>query len=127
MTLRGLSPHEIKEVHLRNLINGQVPEGKTIDYKRDLPATSDSARKDFLADLCSFANAGGGYIVFGMTESQGLPVEMWMSARCAWKAWCVTASGLRFPGFIDSTWNAAGFSGSDYYNSDGSWVGERRC
>ena len=26
---------------------------------------------------------------------------------------------------IDSTWNAAGFSRSDYYAENGNWIGER--
>lgn len=76
MPLTGIQTREIKEAHLRNLIDSQVPEGKTIDYKQDLPASSDGARKDFLADLCSFANAGGGYIIFGIPESDGVPLDL---------------------------------------------------
>jgi len=76
MPLRGIHAREIKEVHLRNLIDGQVPEGKMVDYKKELPASSDGAKKDFLADLCSFANASGGYIIFGVPESDGLPLDL---------------------------------------------------
>lgn len=76
MTLTGVQPREFKEGHLQGLIAGQVPEGKTVDYKQDLPGTSDGAKKDFLADLCSFANASGGHIIFGMSESEGLPVDL---------------------------------------------------
>jgi hypothetical protein len=76
MPLRGIQTREIKEAHLRNLIDGQLPEGKTVDYKQELPASSDGAKKDFLADLCSFANAAGGYIIFGMPESDGLPLDL---------------------------------------------------
>ncbi|MGH6947029.1 MAG: AlbA family DNA-binding domain-containing protein [Kiloniellales bacterium] len=71
MPLTGIQPRDIQEPRLQDLIIGQVPEGKTVDYKQDLPASSDGARKDFLADLCSFANAAGGYIIFGITESEG--------------------------------------------------------
>lgn len=61
---------------LLKLYDGQVPEGKTIDYKAELPGTSDAARKDFLADLSSFANASGGHIVYGMEEAEGIPTNL---------------------------------------------------
>lgn len=76
MSLEGLRPDGITEDVLLNLIAAQVPEGKTIDYKAALPGGSDGAKKDFLADLCSFANAAGGHLVFGMTEADGLPASL---------------------------------------------------
>lgn len=42
------------------LLTGNVQDGRTIDYKRDLPGGSDSDRKEFLADVSSFANTVGG-------------------------------------------------------------------
>ena len=66
----------IIESVLLGLIEAKVPEGKTIDYKRELPGTPDSARKDFLADLCSFANTAGGHLVYGMEEAQGIPISL---------------------------------------------------
>jgi hypothetical protein len=76
MPLKGMQPRDIAEPALQSLLAGQVPEGKTIDYKLELPGSSDGAKKDFLADLSSFANASGGHIVFGMSEKKGLPVEL---------------------------------------------------
>jgi len=76
MPFTGTQPRDIAEPALLGLVAGQVPEGKTIDYKQELPGSSDGAKKDFLADLCSFANAGGGHIIYGMTENEGLPVEL---------------------------------------------------
>ena len=70
-----MRPWEITEEVLLKLYDGQVPEGKTIDYKAELPGTSDAARKDFLADLSSFANASGGHIVYGMEEAEGIPTN----------------------------------------------------
>jgi len=32
MPLRGIQTRDLKEGHLRNLVDSQVPEGKTIDY-----------------------------------------------------------------------------------------------
>jgi hypothetical protein len=76
MSLEGLRTQDIAEAALLNLIAAQVPEGKTVDYKAELPGMSDGAKKDFLADLCSFANAGGGHMIYGMTEAEGLPTKL---------------------------------------------------
>jgi hypothetical protein len=76
MPLSGLQAQDITEAILHELVTAQVPEGKTIDYKAGLPGNADSARRDFLADLCSFANASGGYLVYGMEEAEGLPTNL---------------------------------------------------
>ncbi len=51
---------------IENLINNQVVESKQLEYKRELPNHTDGPKKEFLADVSSFANAGGGDIVFGL-------------------------------------------------------------
>lgn len=61
---------------LNDLIENAVPEGKTIDYKQDLPGATDADKKEFLADVSSFANTSGGDIIFGMTEAQGVPTSI---------------------------------------------------
>ncbi len=64
------------ETDLRRLIENGVEEGKTIEYKRDLPGTTDSEKKEFLADLSSFANTAGGWLYYGIREENRLPVEL---------------------------------------------------
>src|SRR3989344_6489998 len=58
---------------LNNLIQNAVSEGKTIEYKNQLPSNSDSDRKEFLADVSSFTNTSGGDLIFGITTDQGVP------------------------------------------------------
>lgn len=58
---------------LKQLQNNAVSEGKTIEYKQKLPTNSDGDRKEFLADISSFANASGGDLIFGITEENGSP------------------------------------------------------
>jgi hypothetical protein len=58
------------------LIENQVREGRTIDYKRELPGGSDSSKKGFLADVSSFANTSGGDLIFGMAEVNAFPTEV---------------------------------------------------
>lgn len=76
MALNISRARNITEGDLRDLINAQVPEGKSIDYKADLPGNADASKRDYLADLCSFANVIGGHIVYGMEEQGGLPTAL---------------------------------------------------
>jgi hypothetical protein len=62
---------QITENDLQALIANAVAEGKTLDYKRELPGGADKNRIDFLADVSSFSNTAGGDIIFGMDEAQG--------------------------------------------------------
>ena len=76
MPFEGLSLDDLTEQHLQSLKENGVAEGKTLDYKRDLPGKSDADKKEFLADVSSFANASGGHLVFGVEEDGGVPVEL---------------------------------------------------
>jgi hypothetical protein len=67
---------QLVEADLRELIENQVSERKTIEYKQALAWRPDEKRKEFLADVSSFANASGGHLVYGMKEEGGLPVEL---------------------------------------------------
>ena len=59
----AISPNDIV-----SLVANQTSERKTLDFKEKLPEGTDKAKKEFLADVCSFANAEGGYIVYGIRE-----------------------------------------------------------
>jgi hypothetical protein len=67
---------QVVEADLRALIENQVSERKTVEYKQALVWKSSEERKGFLADVSSFANAIGGHLVYGMKEEEGLPVEL---------------------------------------------------
>ena len=55
---------------IEDLVNRQIPEGRSLDYKRELPGRTDKDVKEFLADVSSFANASGGHLVFGVTTKK---------------------------------------------------------
>ncbi len=59
-----------------DLIANGVRELKTIEYKLILPGTSNDHKKEFLADVSSFANASGGVVVYGMREEDATAVEL---------------------------------------------------
>ena len=61
----------INEEDLGGLV-GASSEGLTLEFKRDSPALgSDAEKREFLADVTSFANAAGGDIVYGIDAPQG--------------------------------------------------------
>jgi hypothetical protein len=68
----------ITEEDLNQLIENQVLEKKGLDYKLLLPSNSDAEKKEFLADVSSFANASGGDLLFGVAQDNatGLPKEI---------------------------------------------------
>jgi hypothetical protein len=66
----------VVEADLRQLIDNKVAEKKSVEYKQALPERSDGDRKEFLADVSSFANAAGGHLIYGMKEDAGVPVEL---------------------------------------------------
>lgn len=54
------------------LVGNRVPEQRRLEYKRDLPGEREADRKEFLADISSFANADGGDLVYGVAERAGI-------------------------------------------------------
>jgi hypothetical protein len=66
----------INEQDLNDLIANRVRELKTIEYKLILPGSSNDDKKEFLADVSSFANASGGDIIYGMREEDATAVEL---------------------------------------------------
>jgi hypothetical protein len=67
---------EITVDDLHALVSSQVAESLRIEYKETLPGGPDAEKKEFLYDASSFANAHGGLLLFGISESQGLPVAV---------------------------------------------------
>ena len=76
MSLGNKPLESIEKSGLQSLVENQVPEGKTIEYKQALPGNSDSDKREFLADVSSFANAAGGDLIYGVKEKSGIPVKV---------------------------------------------------
>lgn len=54
------------------LVTNSVAEGRTIEYKQQLPGGTDDEKREFLADVSSFANAGGGDLIYGIVEKRDI-------------------------------------------------------
>ncbi|MBA3559654.1 MAG: ATP-binding protein [Gemmatimonadaceae bacterium] len=68
MRLRGKIVDQIATEDLVSLVENGVPESRILDYKLQLPGAKSAEKKEFLADVISFANTAGGVIVFGALE-----------------------------------------------------------
>jgi len=60
----------VEKTDVDALVSNQSIEKKTLEYKEFLAGSSDSDKKEFLADVSSFANASGGDILFGIQEQR---------------------------------------------------------
>lgn len=67
---------QIEERHIQELVDDKIQELRIIEYKRDLTVNTDKEKKEFLADVSSFANAAGGSLLFGVQEKSGIPTAL---------------------------------------------------
>lgn len=63
----------LTKADIDDMVANEVREGRSLDYKRDLPGRKEGEKKEFLQDIASFANAVGGYILYGMGERVDAP------------------------------------------------------
>jgi len=63
---------DISQDDLKRLVESNVQEHKTLEYKAALPSNADADKKEFLADVSSLANTDGGDLVFGLKETAGV-------------------------------------------------------
>lgn len=67
---------EPSEAELRALIDDGAPESKTLEYKRELPDSSNQGKVRFLKAVTSFANLAGGEVIYGMEAKDGVPMDL---------------------------------------------------
>jgi hypothetical protein len=59
---------DIKKGDIEELITNEVREGRTLDYKLELPGSSRKDKIELLSDVSSFANSRGGDLVYGVSD-----------------------------------------------------------
>lgn len=62
---------EVAPSHIQALIDSEVAESLTLEYKRELPTGQSEQKKEFLFDIAAMANATGGDIVYGIVDRKG--------------------------------------------------------
>ena len=66
----------VEEADLQALVTSKDAEAKRIEYEEKLPGNLNSSKKEFLANVSSFANAVGGDLIFGVKADHGVPTEV---------------------------------------------------
>ncbi|MGJ7523298.1 AlbA family DNA-binding domain-containing protein [Variovorax sp. LT1P1] len=67
----------VAQADLERLITDRTSEGQHLDFKRDVPkAWGDGPKQELAADVCAFANSGGGDIIFGIDEQDGVAAAL---------------------------------------------------
>jgi hypothetical protein len=67
---------QVDAAFLQKLCDDHCPESGTLDFKRGLPVSTDPGKQEFVKDVCAFANADGGYLVYGIAEVAGSADEL---------------------------------------------------
>ena len=71
------SLNNITWADIEALVSENIEESQHLDFKREIPDAKHASRRDFLRDVCAFANSGGGDIIFGIAEgTEGIAGEV---------------------------------------------------
>lgn len=76
MSLQGKPLISLGLSDLQRLIDNQVAESLSIEYKLQEDLKRDKDRRDFLADVSAFGNSQGGDLLIGVRAEEGIPVEL---------------------------------------------------
>lgn len=63
---------QLTAADIQELLQGNLRESRTLDFKRDAIGRSDDDKREFLADVSAFANTIGGDLLLGVDEAQGI-------------------------------------------------------
>lgn len=74
MLLKNLSDVSLQDV--QTLCDNHVLESRLLDFKEMMVGGGDKDKREFLADVCAFANASGGDLVLGVKEEDGTAKEV---------------------------------------------------
>lgn len=76
MALFDKAPELITEQDILDLIANKCREDKRLEFKSALATNSDKQKKEFLADISSFANASGGDLLVGIEATEGIATKI---------------------------------------------------
>src|ERR1700756_3274283 len=78
MLCEGRALRDITEADIRRLVQSGLEEHMQLEYKGQLYTDNDAGRREFLLDICMFANASDGILLMGIPErrdDQGQPTS----------------------------------------------------
>src|SRR5712664_2140763 len=68
MLWEGRSLRDVREADIRRLVEVGLEEHLQLEYKSTLYEDSDRGNREFLQDVCMFANSSGGILLLGVSE-----------------------------------------------------------
>lgn len=74
--------HQVSALDIQALMDNEVPESRTLEYKQALPGPEKQDKVEFLADVSCLANTSGGDLVYGIVEKRengkptGIPADI---------------------------------------------------
>jgi predicted HTH transcriptional regulator len=68
MLWEGRRLRDIREADVRALVQSRLEEHLQLDYKSEIYDDTDRGRREFLLDICMFANTVGGVVLIGVPE-----------------------------------------------------------
>jgi schlafen family protein len=68
MLWEGRQLRDIREADVRHLVETGLEEHLQLEYKGELYGENQHSRREFLLDVCMFANAAGGILLMGIPE-----------------------------------------------------------
>jgi hypothetical protein len=60
--------NDLTPAHIEGLIESEVPESLSLDYKQQLPSDQKEEKREFLYDVAALANSAGGDLIYGIVE-----------------------------------------------------------
>src|SRR3989304_403607 len=77
MIFRGRQLSEITQQDLQRLVDEQVQERDTLEYKSTMYGNADDDKREMLKDISSIANHRGGYLIIGVeADDEGIPTRL---------------------------------------------------
>ena len=77
MIFDGKKLSSLQEQDLQRLVDDQVQERDSVEYKRAMYGNSDDDKREMLKDVTSMANHRGGYIIIGVeADDEGVPTKV---------------------------------------------------
>ncbi len=63
--------NELDASHIQGLIDSEVAESQSLEFKQKLPSGQSDEKREFLYDIAAMANTSGGDLVFGIVDRRG--------------------------------------------------------
>jgi hypothetical protein len=98
---------QIDDKLLTELCSDNCPEAQVLEFKRALPDRSDKGHAEFLKDVCAFANADGGDLVYGIAEKDARASSLAPIAKRWLRSYCTSARIVRRASSVYAQWPLA--------------------